>query len=376
MSSADDGALLRRARDRVLADDMLISSASMQIARALNLEGNNRTLGSKIVRCALDSSSLDNFKERAEDYGNIRSEVLQEIYHSVRQRYNNSIIQMRDIGAEEDGDGGEFGAFGNIECLPGKNILKGGLVPVDAAKHTFQAPTGSGVKKTSLLGLDKLAAQKRLNAGKSVISANFDEEGPQDVSDFQQFKKVVPSARKFRSNSEDEDVNGKQLASHSSRQKSSADRRDFGVDQRSKYDNRERDKRRRSKSRSRSRSNSRSRNRHRSRSRDRDRDRDRERDRERDKDRDRGRDYDRDRIRDRDRGNSRHDDRASSRRRDNVESDDGIKKQLRDGDEKRPAGLRVVHDSNEWEAPQRLNSVSVSKSILSNESKVKSWVNG
>jgi hypothetical protein len=35
-----------------------------------------------------------------------------------------------------------------------------------------------------------------------------------------------------------------------------------------------------------------------------------------------------------------------------------------------------VHDSNEWEAPQRLNSVSVSKSILSNESKVKSWVNG
>ena len=68
-SSEVDGLIYRRAKDAVQAEDALIGQAATSIARALNLEGNNSTLGAKFVRNAIDSSTLEEFKEKALQYG-------------------------------------------------------------------------------------------------------------------------------------------------------------------------------------------------------------------------------------------------------------------------------------------------------------------
>ena len=49
----DTGLLHRRARERVLNDGALVGDIATRVARALHLEGNNRTLGRKIVGLAL-----------------------------------------------------------------------------------------------------------------------------------------------------------------------------------------------------------------------------------------------------------------------------------------------------------------------------------
>lgn len=64
-----DGLMYRRAKDTVQAEEALIGQAATGVARALNLEGNNRTLGAKFVRHATDSASVEEFKEKASQYG-------------------------------------------------------------------------------------------------------------------------------------------------------------------------------------------------------------------------------------------------------------------------------------------------------------------
>ena len=68
-TSTEDGLLYRRAKDAVQGEEALISQTAVDIARALNLEGNNQTLGAKFVRNAIDSTSLEQFKEKALQYG-------------------------------------------------------------------------------------------------------------------------------------------------------------------------------------------------------------------------------------------------------------------------------------------------------------------
>ena len=204
---ADDGGLSRRAKEITVNDDMLIGHAAIEVARALNLEGNNKTLGMKIVRSAADSQSFDEFKEKTLQYGKIKAEVLTgksifgnsapkhvyycqivlifltsmslpkipiEIFHNVTQRFNSVFIQLRDGNSDDyDASSGEYSLFGNVERLQSSSekgglAVKGGLI----SKHTFEVPTGT-VKKQSLLGLDKLAALKRVNAGMNRLLPSY-----------------------------------------------------------------------------------------------------------------------------------------------------------------------------------------------------------
>jgi hypothetical protein len=196
---ADDGGLSRRAKEITVNDDMLIGHAATEVARALNLEGNNKTLGMKIVRSAADSQSFDEFKEKTLQYGKIKAEVLTgksifgntapkhvyycrvvlifltsmslpkipiEIFHNVTQRFNSVFIQLRDGNSDYEATSGEYSSFGNVERLQSSSekgglAVKGGLI----SKHTFEVPTGTVKKQQSLLGLDKLAALKRVNSG-------------------------------------------------------------------------------------------------------------------------------------------------------------------------------------------------------------------
>ena len=152
------------AKDKLLSDDILISNTAIEIARVLNLEGNNKTLGLKFVRAAIDSSTIDEFKEKSAEYGKIKPEILVEIFHRVNQRYKNIIIQITNIDSEEYNEETEFSTFGNVEKLNlDLNKVKGGIVSKGTDKYIFNKPV---TQNTSLLGLDKLAALKRASAGK------------------------------------------------------------------------------------------------------------------------------------------------------------------------------------------------------------------
>ena len=177
-----DGNEIRRATDLVLNDDSLIASAATSIARALNLEGNNRTLGRKFVRMALDSSDIDNFKEKSSQYGKIKSDLLVEIFHSIKQRHSNLLIQLKN-DSECDDQSSDFltipGFSSNSERLNSDMSMtsaKGGLASKQntSTEHKFQIPFGVASKKTqgSLLGLDKLAQQKRASLGLLSIPSN------------------------------------------------------------------------------------------------------------------------------------------------------------------------------------------------------------
>ena len=332
----DDGTLSRRAKDLVLSEDVLIATAATAVARALNLEGNNKTLGMKIVRNAVDSSSLEQFKDKAAHYGKIRSEVLMEIYHSVQQRYNNIMIQLQNPLNDEEDE--EYGSFRSAEISKASltNVV-GGLAP---AKHKFQMPS-SAPKRGSLLGLDKLAAAKRLQQQQTKVSDIGQTES--STIEFIKTEANVKPTRNYRAQG-----NGS-LTRGSENMVIGSDRRPWQGEERDRTNARKRD---RSRSRSRSRDNLKERNRDRDRNRHR-RERDSERyiDRGRDRDRALDKERGRDRDRDRDRVRNRHE---QDNRKQHAQPSDAIIR----GNEKNPLSLQVAHKSDEWEAPQRLSSLS------------------
>ena len=145
----------RRATETVANDDGIIGSTATTIARAMSLEGNNRTLGRKFVRMALDSPNVDSFVERSKDYAAMKREILSELYHSIIQKRNNVLLQIElddsDFGELSYGDGQKFLGFSaKVERLDSNAYTgtEGGLM-----KHTFQPPVNR--PRASVLGLDK-----------------------------------------------------------------------------------------------------------------------------------------------------------------------------------------------------------------------------
>lgn len=155
-ATAASDVISRRISEQIQNDTHLIEIIAVEIARALNLEGNNRTLGRKFVRLALISESFDGFKERSIEYGQIPKEILVEIYHKVKQKYSNLLVQAREDPDHELNENSLFGFSGKTETLSGStgNVVKGGLQNRETGSHRFQKPEGSSNNK-SLLGLDK-----------------------------------------------------------------------------------------------------------------------------------------------------------------------------------------------------------------------------
>ena len=173
MDSAEEDRLVRKVGEAVQNDSMLIERTAVEIARALNLEGNNRTLGRKFVRMALASNSVDVLKEKSSDYGNIRKELLAEIFHDVKQKYNNILLQIRD--ADAHGEESIFGFSGKTETLnlASKQATRGGLISKSKGSHVFQKPEKS-VKGISLLGLDRANKERLPLAVPSTIGDQED----------------------------------------------------------------------------------------------------------------------------------------------------------------------------------------------------------
>ena len=168
----DEQTLSRKVGEAVQNDSSLVGRVAVAIARALNLEGNNKTLGRNFIRLALTSDTIDTFKEKSMQYGNIRKEVLVEIYHDVKQKYNNMLIQLRD-NSDSQGES-IFGFSGQTETLrlPIEGGAKGGLLKAKGG-HVFRRPENSQ-RQGSVLGLDR---DTKTRHSVIVPSTEGDEEG-------------------------------------------------------------------------------------------------------------------------------------------------------------------------------------------------------
>lgn len=183
----------RRISEQIQNDSHLIENVAVEIARALNLEGNNRTLGRKFVRLALISDTLEAFKERSVEYGQIPKEILIEIYHKVKQKYSNSLVQAREDPEDESNENSMFGFSGRTEILniPTTSKIKGGLQNRETSSHRYEKPPSNN---KSMLGLDKHEKSRVSTQPKVSLSWGDDEEFER-VDDLQ---KNIPQKRTSR----------------------------------------------------------------------------------------------------------------------------------------------------------------------------------
>jgi pre-mRNA-splicing factor ATP-dependent RNA helicase DHX38/PRP16 len=184
----DADLIARKANELVLDDINLISSTATEISRALNLEGNNKTLGRKFVKIALYSTSIDEFKEKSIEYGQFRRELLIELYHSVHQRYNNIVIQLKSNNNNtNDRNKNDILGFSSTESLQinNNNFKKGGL-------HSFKKPQSNDARR-STLGLDVLAKDKR-----SQMAEQEDGDNEEDAFNILPKKCVVFNSKRAR----------------------------------------------------------------------------------------------------------------------------------------------------------------------------------
>jgi pre-mRNA-splicing factor ATP-dependent RNA helicase DHX38/PRP16 len=163
----------RQAYDRVQGDGYLIEGTAVTVARALNLEGNNRTLGRKLVRLALDhrDKGESSFSEKAIEYGPIGRSTLNEVFHTVQQKYRSTINQLKSNVEEPPSSGEGVGGFsGKGERLKSDfrgSSHKGGLI------SNASGPSGGPTK--SVLGLDRLAREKRSQPQLSFTDDDHDD---------------------------------------------------------------------------------------------------------------------------------------------------------------------------------------------------------
>jgi hypothetical protein len=183
--------MARRAAEQVQNDSLLIETVAVEVARALNLEGNNRTLGRKFVRLALVSESIDAFKERTIEYGQVRKEILVELYHRVKQKYSNLLLHYREEAEGEIEDESLFGFSGKTETLVSSqsSSVKGGLQNRDAA-HQYQRPEGAR------LGLERHEKSKQ-SKSKVTVSWEGEEEPLSTVSNDKSSNRNAPQKRSY-----------------------------------------------------------------------------------------------------------------------------------------------------------------------------------
>jgi hypothetical protein len=184
------------ARERVRDDATLTSEVASTVSAALGLSAVNQTLGRTIVRAALDAhldtsaagSALERFKSAAAGYGDIEEADAADIFRKVVLRLKGTLVQLAAQDAadardaeQEDGSDSTATAYSSHartaaaessfsaperRLHAGTSAVKGGLLE----RHTFTAPKPRP-KGVSLLGLDKLAEQKRAAAGVASATA-------------------------------------------------------------------------------------------------------------------------------------------------------------------------------------------------------------
>ncbi|KAG9003089.1 DEAH-box RNA helicase prp16 [Tulasnella sp. 427] len=139
-------------------EDPFVHQIAIKLSRALNIINPNDLLAKRVIQIA-KSSSEPHFVVAAKSFGKFRDEFLSEIHSEI-------VTHAQQEQATHTGSGPRpvFGmTVHDSDVLEPEPVRRGGLVQA-GLNHTFRAPAkpiAPPTPRASLLGLDKLAAEKR-----------------------------------------------------------------------------------------------------------------------------------------------------------------------------------------------------------------------
>ena len=107
--------------DAIIHDEELSSWIALKVSRELRLEGNNVTLGRKLIRLALKSTSRSDFRDQALDYGKLSKDLTNEIHHKTHQR-------VKSVKMQQQGNHNHSNYSSAEQLRLGTDNLPGGLV--------------------------------------------------------------------------------------------------------------------------------------------------------------------------------------------------------------------------------------------------------
>ncbi|CAL1697253.1 unnamed protein product [Somion occarium] len=139
-------------------DDAFTHELAIKLSRALNLVNPNDLLARRVQDIA-KNNTLDSFTVAAKSFGKFKDSFLAEIHSEI-----SSHVKQEESGLSPQPVHGIV--VHDSEVLPPEPVRAGGLVR-DDAQHRFRKPAiplEPPTPRTSLLGLDKLALEKRTAA--------------------------------------------------------------------------------------------------------------------------------------------------------------------------------------------------------------------
>ncbi len=184
--------LKKAAREAVRDDQALVSEVASDVSACLGLSAPNQTLGRKVILAAVDAwmksnkagsetgsegGGRDMFETAAKIYGTLPSTSLHKIYDATTSRFQAIFYQMENQSMRRSGgnaaadtfaasnDAGRGFEVGTRERFMDGTRLVGGLQKKKRSegggKELLSSKTSSSSERRSVLGLDKLAQEKR-----------------------------------------------------------------------------------------------------------------------------------------------------------------------------------------------------------------------
>ncbi|CAE6358865.1 unnamed protein product [Rhizoctonia solani] len=138
--------------------DPFVHNIAIKLSRALNIVNPNDLLATRVINI-VKSNTPDGFIKAARAFGKFQDSFLQDIHSEISIH----IDQEKDGHVPQPVAGIEVH---DSEVLEPEAPREGGLMRPDGTRHTFRAPAKlePPTPRTSVLGLDRLAREKRVNA--------------------------------------------------------------------------------------------------------------------------------------------------------------------------------------------------------------------
>jgi len=113
---------LRRQAAALVRDDATLSSSiSSAFCQALRID-ENKTIGRKILRLAVEAASIEAFTERTKEFGSVQSSLITQTFRDVQSRVTAEMNRLESGDGfdeqEVNGVGGGDGAW--FQILAGK----------------------------------------------------------------------------------------------------------------------------------------------------------------------------------------------------------------------------------------------------------------
>ncbi|KZT58416.1 hypothetical protein CALCODRAFT_432723 [Calocera cornea HHB12733] len=182
-------------------EDTFVHSLAIKLSRALNTLNPNDLLARRVIGIA-EGKSFDEFQTAARSFGNFAVPFLQELYseigsHLLSAASGHAPAPVRGMTVMDS------------EVLEPDQERQGGLVQ-SGLQHTFRAPAREMTPRSSLLGLDRLAMEKR--AAAALAEEDGERRKRQRLDDDAVFKMPPPRLPHPRQRPEDTPSRGPGLS--------------------------------------------------------------------------------------------------------------------------------------------------------------------